>query len=145
LTYYFEILETQHFKVPNQISALDDISLALDEFCESASIQMKLKLQINLVLEELVTNIIKFGYDDTLEHFIDIEIKLDSTFIQVIITDDAGPFNILDHDSDVEINKPADERSIGGVGIHLVRTLMDEITYKRESGKNILLMSKSLS
>ena len=131
-------METHCFKVPNQISALDDISQALDEFSEKASIQMKLKLQLNLVLEELITNTIKFGYDDNQEHYIDIEIHHNSTTIQVKITDDAGPFNILEYDSKLELEKPADERSIGGVGIHLIRTIMDDISYQRESGLSLI-------
>lgn len=139
-------MKTQSLKVPNHISALDDISQALEEFCAKTSIQHKLKLQLNLVLEELITNTIKYGYEDKKEHFIHIEFFSNSTDVHLKITDDALPFNLLEYEGkDNEVEKPVDERSIGGVGILLVHTLMDEISYQRDSGRNVLLLSKSYS
>jgi anti-sigma regulatory factor (Ser/Thr protein kinase) len=93
------------------------------------------------VLEELVTNIIAYGYTDKKEHIIFIRIKKSDDILTVEVKDDGRAFNPLDmpppdKSSDLENIEP------GGLGIHLVRKLTDEVFYQRENNCNILTFKK---
>ena len=72
----------------------------------------------NLTVEELVTNCIKYGYDDTDEHIIGIELQVAHNELMLTVTDDGRPFNPLEL-TPPDINLPVEERPIGGLGIHL--------------------------
>ncbi len=98
--------------------------------------------QIRLVLEEVVTNIISYGYENQADHIIEVQIADAEQAVTLSVRDDACPFNLLEHPvPDLEI--PVEDRKIGGMGIHMVRQIMDTIDYKREAGENRLLMRKS--
>ncbi len=97
--------------------------------------------QIRLVLEEVVTNIISYGYEHQADHFIEVQIVDSEEAVALSVRDDACPFNLLEHPvPDLEI--PLEDRKIGGMGIHMVRQIMDTIDYQREAGENRLLMQK---
>jgi anti-sigma regulatory factor (Ser/Thr protein kinase) len=95
-------------------------------------------------LDELFTNTVSYGFEDDLEHLINFTLKLDNHELTLIIEDEGIPFNPLEK-KDPEV--PADllDVRIGGLGIHIVRKLMDDIRYKRKHGKNKLTMKKSIS
>jgi anti-sigma regulatory factor (Ser/Thr protein kinase) len=92
-------------------------------------------------LDELFTNIVSYGFADDLEHTIRFTINVDNNVLTLNIEDEGIPFNPLEK-KDPEI--PADllDARIGGLGIHIVRKLMDDISYKRKRGKNKLTMKK---
>jgi len=97
----------------------------------------------NLAIEELVTNCIKYGYDDSAEHIIEIELKLAAGELVVTVADDGHPFNPLEL-SEPATNKPVEDLAIGGLGIHLLRRMSDRMDYARTDGKNRLTLRKSL-
>ncbi len=97
--------------------------------------------QIRLVLEEVVTNIISYGYENQAGHLIEVQIVDSEQAVTLSVRDDACPFNLLEHPvPDLEI--PLEDRRVGGLGIHMVRQIMDTIDYQREAGENRLLMRK---
>ena len=96
-----------------------------------------------LAIEELVTNCIKYAYDDTNEHFIEIELKLSADDLTLTVTDDGHPFNPLELPPP-NTNLPLEERPIGGLGIHLLRESSDRMEYARVESKNQLMLRKSL-
>ncbi len=97
--------------------------------------------EIRLVLEEIVTNIISYGYADRADHAIEVSIVNTAKEITVSVRDDAKPFNLLEYPRpDLEI--PLEDRGIGGMGIHMVREIMDAISYKRKEGGNLLVMRR---
>ena len=98
----------------------------------------------NLTIEELVTNCIKYGYDDSAEHQIEIELKFSAGELVVTVTDDGHAFNPLDL-PDRNTNIPVEELPIGGLGIHLLRKMSDRMDYARIDGKNRLTLRKSLA
>jgi serine/threonine-protein kinase RsbW len=128
----------------NQITQLDVLTGALESIAEKWDISPALTLNLNLVLEELVTNIIFYGFTDTNEHTITIRLSLENTNLTVIITDDAIAFNPLQA-AEPDINQALEERAIGGLGIHLVRKIMDDVHYERLDEKNILTLKKSIA
>lgn len=97
-----------------------------------------------LVIDEVVSNCVKYGYRDTVEHFIDIELGHDGENILVTIIDDGHPFNPLEH-PEPDTSLPIEERPIGGLGIHLLRKIADHIEYDRTDGRNRLTLLKSIT
>jgi len=128
----------------NQITQLDVLAGALESVAENWEIPPALTLNLNLVLEELVTNTIFYGYTDTNEHTIRIHLTLETTDLTIVVTDDAIAFNPLQA-AEPDINQALEERAIGGLGIHLVRKIMDDVCYERVDEKNILTLKKSIA
>ena len=129
--------------ISNQITQLEVLANAMENISEEWDIPMNISLSLNLVLEELVTNIIFYGYDDKNDHEIIIGLSYDNNIMQLQIEDDGREFNPLlmaEPDLDVAI----ENRKIGGLGIHFVRKIMDDIIYVRSENKNILTMKKNI-
>ncbi len=127
----------------NEKSEIARISQKMEVFCEENDLPMKIMFEINLVLEEILLNIISYGYDDENEHEIVVQWWLSDNVLNLIITDEGKKFDPLIL-PEPELDKSVDERKIGGLGIHLVKKMMCEINYKREDGKNILEMKKKI-
>ena len=115
----------------------------MEQTAKENNIHQECIYKINLVLDEILMNIISYGYTDNSEHFIDINILFDSE-ISITVTDEGKQFNPLEA-SIPDVNKTLEERTIGGLGLQIVRAMMDSITYKYENNKNILLLIKSTS
>jgi serine/threonine-protein kinase RsbW len=92
---------------------------------------------VQLTLEEMITNTIKYGYDDKARHSIEVRIEPGDASIYVTILDDGHEFDPL-LAPPADVSKSVEERSIGGLGIHLVRSLAASMKYVRLDGKNIL-------
>ncbi len=129
-------------KIAPNHEQLELIPTAVEEFAERDNWPPDLVFKLNLVLEELGVNIVNYSGATG-----DIEISLasDEESVTVEISDDGRPFNpLLDQDTP-DISAPLGNRPIGGLGIHLVRSMMDEMSYSREDGKNKLAMTKRKS
>jgi len=123
----------------NNLSELERLNLILAEFGERYHLPSKVLFNLNLALEEILTNIISYGYDDREEHEIIVRLSLEQGELTVEVEDDGRPFNPLEA-LEPDLNKPLEERPVGGLGIHLVRKLMDELAYQRQEGRNLLLI-----
>jgi anti-sigma regulatory factor (Ser/Thr protein kinase) len=89
------------------------------------------------MFDELLNNIISYAFDDDGEHAIDIRVVIEETRITLTITDDGipfDPFSLAEPDTSLSV----EERGVGGLGIHLVRNLMDEVSYERVEDRNIV-------
>jgi len=123
----------------NNLSELERLNLILAEFGERYHLPSKVLFNLNLALEEILTNIISYGYDNREEHEIIVRLSLEQGELTAEVEDDGRPFNPLEA-PEQDLNKPLEERPVGGLGIHLVRKLMDELTYQRQEGRNLLLI-----
>lgn len=133
------------FILKNDLNEIQLLAEAIELFGEENGLPLKDIFQVNLALDELLTNTISYGYDDAKEHRIIINYSIDETKNLLIeIHDDALPFDPLQKE-DPDITLGIEERAVGGLGIFLVRQMMDEIKYRRENGYNILLLKKQLS
>lgn len=99
---------------------------------------------MRLVLDELLTNVISYGYSDRDEHLIEVDLTLEDGVLRVRIEDDGAPFNPL-HAPAPDTHCPTEDRHIGGLGIHLVTSLMDHVAYERAAEKNRLIMEKRIA
>lgn len=97
---------------------------------------------INVSLDEILTNIIQHGFDDTNEHRIALRVTIDEARAATVeVEDDGKAFNPLDA-PDPALDRSIEERPIGGLGIHLVKNLMDQVEYRRHQGRNLLVFRR---
>jgi anti-sigma regulatory factor (Ser/Thr protein kinase) len=103
----------------------------------------KIRHALDLALDEVLNNIINYGYDDKNKHDIKIEINVSKYHIILKIEDDGQRFNPLEVPG-ADTKSSLEERPIGGLGIHLVRNMMDDVHYKYENNINCITMKKTL-
>ena len=126
-----------HQTIANDFADLGGLMEGATEFLESQGVDAQAVYRINLALEEMVTNIIKYGYDAPGRHKIEITLNVSEKEVTAVIIDDGHDFNPVLQ----ERNPPADkleDREIGGLGIHLMKKLLDRMEHRREEGRNIL-------
>jgi len=130
-----------YIELKNDLSEINRLSERVNDFAEANNLSPKTLFALNLSLEEVITNVISYGFDDDKEHQILVHIYSIGGEISVEIEDDGKPFNPLQVD-EPDLTIPLEERPIGGLGIHLIRNYMDDLEYKRDGYKNILRMKK---
>jgi sigma-B regulation protein RsbU (phosphoserine phosphatase) len=130
---------TVSVQLRNDLSEVQRLNQIVTEFAAQHHLAPELVFRVNLVLEEIVTNVISYGYEDSLEHEISVRLSWQDPRIELEIKDDGRPFNPLEA-SQPEVERPLVERPVGGLGIHLVRSMMDHLDYRREGDKNCLLL-----
>jgi anti-sigma regulatory factor (Ser/Thr protein kinase) len=128
----------------NNINELNNLINGLEKVSEKWNIPLKTLLNINLVLEEIITNIVFYAYDDEKEHIIVIKFWKEGSNINIKIVDDGKEFNILKVPEPDTKNISLEEKDIGGLGINFVRKLMDKVEYQRKNKKNILILTKCI-
>jgi serine/threonine-protein kinase RsbW len=128
-------------KLKNDMSEIGRMAEELERYCDEGDLPPKTGLDLNLVLEELVTNIISYGYEDEEEHLITIDIDRDGDILEVEVIDDGIAFNPLEAPPPL-MSDNIDELEPGGLGIHLVKKLTDEASYRRKDERNILTIKK---
>jgi anti-sigma regulatory factor (Ser/Thr protein kinase) len=137
------MLEAVEIRVHNKLSELDSANQTMTEFGRRSGLPESVLHDLNLVVGELLTNIISYGYTDGREHEITVRLSLEPEEIRVQVEDDGEPFNPLEI-PEADTTKPLDDRAVGGLGIHLVRKLTDGLEYQRRGGKNLLVLKKHL-
>ena len=129
--------------VPNRLSENSRVKKHFDAFAEDYGIPQKVRLKMNVVFDELLTNIISYAYQDNKEHDIGIKVELSADRLKVSMVDDGVPFNPLGIETP-DTGLPLEERKIGGLGIHLVRNMMDKVSYRRRIHKNVITVVEYL-
>jgi serine/threonine-protein kinase RsbW len=132
------------FELKNDLSELEALSKHLNKFGRLTGLSETCITDVNICLDELFTNIVSYGFEDDLAHTIRFAMNLDNQVLTLSIEDEGVPFNPLEK-KDPEVPADLIDVRIGGLGIHIVRKLMDDIRYKRKQGKNKLTMKKSIS
>ena len=127
--------------IENRIEELRRLAALVEEFGAEENWPPDLIFQVNLVLEEVAINVINFGHDGGL-HEIEIALtsELDALTIEVI--DNGRAFDPTKDATVPDVTLPIEERPVGGLGVYLVRTMMDEMRYRREEGRNHLTLVK---
>src|SRR5688572_27133489 len=127
----------------NDLRELDRLALVTEELCGQQQVPPEFAGSVNLALDELVTNIISYGYGDQAEHEIQLRFSINDGFLTIVLEDDGQPFNPLER-LDPGVDQPLEERQVGGLGVFLVRNIMDQLEYRRAGDRNILTMRKNL-
>ncbi len=127
----------------NSIGEISPAADELDRLLSAHGASEEALYVSRLVIDELVSNTVKYGYDDNGEHEIEIDACLDNNALVLRISDDGHAFNPLEA-PEPDTSLPAEERPIGGLGIFLVRNMTDSFHYERKDGRNIVTVSKAL-
>ncbi len=130
-------------ELKNNLSELDHICRTCEEIGQSLGVSDKLIFEMNLALDELFTNIISYGFQDCLEHIIKVTITTEGDQLEIRIEDDGVPFNPLESKTP-DFQCGVEECKIGGLGIHLIKKLMDDMQYQRVADKNILILRRKI-
>lgn len=133
----------KQFVVENQIKEISSLAKKIEELAEEWEISPALAMNMNLVIEEALSNIIFYAFTDKNKHEIKISVLVEKQILTIKITDDGIPFNPLKH-KQPDITLPAEERPVGGLGIFLMSQIMDEMEYTRKKNENILTLKKSI-
>jgi serine/threonine-protein kinase RsbW len=126
------------------LSSIVSLADGLARWAGEAGLTDEAMFQINLVLEELVTNVIQHGPGVGQPVSINVRIERDGDRLEIVLVDDARPFDpfavpMPDLTADIE------HRTVGGLGVHFVRALVDEWRYTRVNGQNVVWLRKSLA
>ena len=136
-------MDRKQIILQNDIQQVPLLAQFVDEVCEAAGIDMATSMKLNLAIEEAVVNVMNYAYPLGTIGDINIEVQVDNNQLEFIISDTGTPFDPTTK-AEVDTTLSAEERPIGGLGIHLVRNIMDSINYERANGKNILALIKIL-
>ena len=130
--------------ISNKIDELPKVAQFIEELGGSWSLPDTLTENLNLVLEEAISNTILYGYEDTDNHTIEIIFNKSESQISITIKDDGLEFDpTKKRDPDTTLS--AEERPVGGLGIFLIKQLMDNVQYLREEKINYLILTKNIT
>lgn len=132
------------FIIANRLEEIPLLAEKIDAFAALYGIEPAKVFQVNLVVDELLTNVIAYGYPQNGEHRIEVTLELQQGQLIVTIVDDGQAFNPILEAPEVELDATVEERKVGGLGLHFMRTMMDALDYRRQDGYNKLQMTKRL-
>src|ERR1051326_9001098 len=134
-------METVTLSSAHDRSKLNDV---LQNFAQTHQVPSAAISAIDLALEEHLANIFNYGYETGGNPEVVVRLERRQTDFLVEISDNGKAFNPLDH-PEPDIKRPLEERPIGGLGIHLIRKFVDQLSYRREAGRNVLTMLKRVA
>ena len=133
----------RHLLIHNDIQQIPQLAGLVETIAQEKKLDHSLSLSLNLALEEAVTNVIMYAYPEGTDGLVDIEAIIREDSLSLVVSDSGQPFDPT-AEPDTDITLGVEERKIGGLGIYLVRSIMDSVSYERTDGKNILTMTKKL-
>ena len=134
----------KEINIKNHIGELDRVAQFTEEISEELGLNMEMQMNLNLVLEEMVSNIIFYAYPEGTEADIELMAESDGKVLTFMLTDQGKEFDpTIKGNMDMNIN-PA-ERDLGGMGIFIMKNIMNQVTYQRLEGKNLPTMKKELN
>ncbi len=130
-------METLCLTIPNRLDEIAPLARGTAAFLESHNVDPDATFAVDLALEEMVSNVIKYGYKDRDSDQICIRLRVGRDEITLVVEDSGPPFNPLEL-PEPDLDKPVDQRPIGGLGVFLVRKTVDRMEYERLGNRNIL-------
>ncbi|WP_339947596.1 ATP-binding protein [uncultured Albimonas sp.] len=127
----------------NDLAEVGRLAEAVEAFCEANDLPMAAAHALALSLDELLTNTISYGYEDGAAGRIEVTITIAEGAARAVVRDDARPFDPTGAEPP-DVDAALDDRAMGGLGIHLVQSMMDEVAYARRDGVNEMTLVKRL-
>ena len=134
-------------KIKNRLTNIPEVQEHFQLFAQHHKVEKKATQKICIVIDELLSNIISYAFQkDDKHHDIDVKVEFAEGHgrLFVTISDDGIPFNPIEEEAP-DTTLPVEDRSIGGLGIMLVRKLSDKLTYKRDLNRNVVTFMMSLN
>jgi anti-sigma regulatory factor (Ser/Thr protein kinase) len=130
-------------RLRNRLEEIERVIESFNSFAETVGLDTAVRRSLNLVFDEVLNNTISYGYEDDEEHEIEITVTESDGRLRVVIIDDGLPHDPFDaQQPDTELS--VEDRPLGGLGVHLVRNLMDQASYERRGSHNVLKLEKQL-
>jgi serine/threonine-protein kinase RsbW len=129
--------------LPADLREIERLNRVVRQFGDLHEIPSRTLYAVNLALDEVLTNVVRHGFDDHTGQELVAHLAARSDELTTEVTDPGRAFNPLEV-APPDLTAPLAERALGGLGIHLVRSLMDSVEYRRENGKNVLTLRKRI-
>ncbi|WP_372398795.1 ATP-binding protein [Azospirillum sp. HJ39] len=129
----------------NELSELERLAAAVDEFIERYDLPPGLGFKFNLCFDELITNTVSYGYGDSGPHEIRVRLESDAVEMRAEVEDDAAAFDPFDEAPPPDLTSDVEDRRVGGLGVFLVKKTMDRAIYRREGNRNLVLLAKAFA
>lgn len=133
----------REIKISNDLNEISVLASFIEELGEELSLSFETTMNINLALEEAVANIIMYAYPTQEQHTILLRVTYSEKQLVFLLTDKGASFDPIQVD-EVDVTLSLEERPIGGLGIFLIRSIMNEISYQRIDNENHLIMKKDI-
>ena len=130
-------------RLPADLREVDRLNRVIRQFGDLHEVPSRVLYAVNLALDEVVTNVVRHAFKDAKEQEVIARVSATSGEVTTEVSDTGRAFNPLDVPPP-NLDAPLSERTLGGLGIHLVRSLMDSIEYRRDGEKNVLTMRKRI-
>jgi anti-sigma regulatory factor (Ser/Thr protein kinase) len=136
---------TATLTLTNDLAEVARLAAFVDAFCAPLAPAERDLMALHLVLEEVVTNVVRHGYRDGAAHTFTVALAVaPDRRVTAVVTDDAPAYDPLAR-PEVDVTQPLEEREIGGLGVHLVKKLMDSAHYERRDGHNVLTLARTFA
>ena len=135
--------ETLSLEISNELASIPEVHDRLESFYDRNAVKNELKFQANLCIEEYIVNLINYGYDDEEAHAIRVKAHISDGRLEFEIHDDGNPFDPSTA-PEPDFSKTLETIPVGGLGVHLIRSYMDDMNYQSADGENLFVMSKAL-
>lgn len=133
--------QQENITLHNDVQEIPQLAAFIEAFAEKAGLDFSTTMSLNLAMEEAVVNVMNYAYPGETGREIEIQAVKENDMVQFTITDSGVEFDPTTS-GEPDLTLAAEDRPIGGLGIHLVRQIMDSISYNRRDGKNILTLTK---
>jgi serine/threonine-protein kinase RsbW len=127
--------------LPATLEHLEELTGMVSEHLEAHGVSEKDLFEVDLAVDEACTNVIKYAYGPR-GGSVHLECLVTDSEVCVCITDSGRPFNPLEVEVP-DLTAELDDRPIGGLGVHLIRSLMNEVKYEYRDGRNVLCMTRT--
>ena len=135
----------QVLNIRNDIQSLPLVNEWIKQCCEEAGLGLDWVMKFQLVIEEMVSNVIFYAYDSQQqEAAIELRFTWEAGTVSILLRDWGKPFDPTAKE-DPDITLSVDDRPIGGLGIFMVKQLMDEVRYERVGSSNLLTLQKRIN
>ena len=134
----------KELRIRNQMTELEKVNQFIGEISEELGLSMEMTMDLNLVIEELVVNVVSYAYPQGTDGEIELMVTSDDKELTLVLSDQGREFDpTMKEGADMNVN-PA-MRDLGGMGIFIVKNIMNQVTYQRLEGKNLVTMKKKLN
>ena len=134
---------TLKLSIKNTLAEIAGVNSRFNEFAVQHALADTIRQKTNIALDELLNNTITYAFSEGDEHEIEVLIRLTDHRLVITIMDEGRPFNPFAHENP-DTQKSLQERELGGLGIHIVRKIMDDVSYERRMNRNVVKLVKNL-
>jgi anti-sigma regulatory factor (Ser/Thr protein kinase) len=136
--------QTVDLAIRNDVAELATVTETVDRIGAEAGMPFKAVMQLQVVLDEVLSNVIKYAWPEGGSHELRVRINVRDSTVEVLVTDDGRPFDPMVQPPP-ELLQPGRRPQPGGVGIHMIKQLVDGFEYARVDGYNQVTLSKRYS